>query len=155
MLDEVKVEWLLGQLQRAAERAPGHLRPRRRQIVRGQRSVLNAIVEGLPLDAMRDALMAELGDHYSKAELQEDNARQPLVVFKGASPVDLMVIERWNAGMRVVDIANELGIPTTVIDRVRRWGCAAAMGIQPSAAQRSLAATAERKRLAQVEGGSD
>ncbi len=148
MLDEAKVDWLLGQMQLVAERAPEHLRPRRRAIVRGARAALNAVAEGLSLKALRDVLVAELGDQYPPGKAPRKPERTQLVAYDGATPMELGIIERWNAGWRVVDIAYELGCPTTVIDRVRRWGESAAHGIQPTARQLSSVATKERNRLA-------
>ncbi|PWY43394.1 hypothetical protein [Pseudomonas sp. RW405] len=117
-LNENDVERILCRLQLVAEQAPEHLRPKRRQIVRGMRAALDAVAEGLSFDDLRDALVAEV----MNAPLRPI-AVSPTVVDipDGATDLQRQILEGYNAGITTATMAGRLGCPREyVIETVQR-----------------------------------
>ncbi|MFG0496401.1 helix-turn-helix domain-containing protein [Pseudomonas sp. YQ_13] len=143
-LTEAQAEWLLGQLQLAAERAPMELRPKRRQLVRGMRAVLNALAEDMSTRDMRNALVAELGTAYPNNATPPKPVRELLVPYDDPTALDREIIERWNVGMGRDAIAKAVGCSVATVERVVRWCDSAAKGEQPTEKQRSLVHTKQQ-----------
>jgi len=108
MLTEPQVEHLLAQLQRLAERAPTELRPKRRQLVRGMRSVFHALLDDPQPGQVRRALVAELVNKPAEP-LRPPKPRQPVHVPEDATALQRQIVELFGAGHTAVHVAKALG----------------------------------------------
>ncbi|MNM37107.1 hypothetical protein D3C81_478300 [compost metagenome] len=113
-ITEPQVDSLLRHLQRIAEQAPVHLRPKRRQIVRGMRAALAAMADAPTLENLRDELAYELVGYVPE---------QPVVVRLGTPdplpPLYGEIIQRLESGMSVVRVCQELGCTESKVHKCR------------------------------------
>ena len=117
---EAEVERLLGRLQHVVEKSPVHLRPKRRQIVRGMRAALSAMADGVSLEGLRDELLYELTgalpDMPPPPPVQVERERQP-------TALQLRVAQRLSEGASPCKVAEEVGCSPSAIYRIRKNLC--------------------------------
>lgn len=114
-ITEPEVDSLLRRLQQVAEQAPVHLRPKRRQVMRGMRAALSAMAETPTLEGLRDQLLYELtGTLPASLPVVQVAAPKPL------TPLQQQVIRRLDAGMTSAKICEEVGCTKHLVTRCRR-----------------------------------
>ena len=114
-ITEPQVDRLLHQLQHVIERSPVHLRPKRRQILRGMRSALAAMADAPTLDGLRDELVYELTGFVPE---------EPVVIRMGTPsplpPLHAEVLRLLDAGVRPSVICQRLDCSKHVVAHCRR-----------------------------------
>jgi hypothetical protein len=130
MLTEAQFEFFFQKAQRRTESCAEPLRTRRRLILRGMRAAWMGLTDDMPPAEVFGELWTEVfGPTPPKPERvpRPVPVPQPRVVHRGpltasamATDLQLRIIERLNAGARVVDIVAELGCSKTLIYNVQR-----------------------------------
>ena len=116
-ITESEVDRLLYRLQRVAEQAPVHLRPKRRQIVRGMRCALAAMADAPTLEQLRDQLVYELTGALPEAPVVRV---VPEVAERAPSELELQITQALSAGKSPSAIVQELGCSTSTVYRAKR-----------------------------------
>ncbi|KGK24274.1 hypothetical protein [Pseudomonas plecoglossicida] len=118
---EPEVERLLSRLQHIVERSPVHLRPKRRQIVRGMRAALAAMSDTPTLDSLRDSLLYELVG--AVGEEQATSPREPTEYDNRRAARRQRIAQRLSGGTSPGTVAAEMGCSLRLVYRVRQTMC--------------------------------
>lgn len=123
-ITEPQVDSLLRHLQRIAERSPVHLRPKRRQIVRGMRAALAAMADAPTLENLRNELAYELVGYVPEEPGPEAVApREPTEYDIQRAAHRQRIAARLNEGAPPVVVAAEMGCSLRLVYRVRQSLC--------------------------------
>ncbi|MFK3768132.1 hypothetical protein [Pseudomonas putida] len=118
MLNEKQFDFFFEKAQRRTESCPEPLRSKHRACLRGMRAAWMGLTEDTPADQLFAELWAEVfGDATPEPAKAE---RQELAIPRGITALQRRIVERLNAGARVMDICRELQCSPTTVTYARR-----------------------------------